>query len=82
MVIRVVTNKPGIVVIHKAERTVVQCEAENRHIVRVHHAMREADRLPFGDQLRCARDNFGKEARVVIFSTDEMREVLCDDIIG
>lgn len=40
--------------VHEPVRPIVQREAENGHVVGIHHAVAETDRLPVGHQERCA----------------------------
>ncbi len=59
--IRVVADKVRHVGIDKAVGAVIQRQAEQRHIVGVHHPVTEARRLPFGNQPRGATHHFGKQ---------------------
>jgi hypothetical protein len=51
---------------HEAEGAVVERQAEDRHIVGVHHAVHEADRLPVRDHARGAARDFGQQRLVGI----------------
>ena len=44
-------------VVHEGARAIIDGLAGNRHVVGVHHAMDKADRHPFGEQRRLARDH-------------------------
>lgn len=52
-----VRHELGVEEVHEAVRAVVDREAEEAHIVRVEHPVREADALPLGHELRCATDH-------------------------
>src|SRR5690606_26811063 len=52
---------------HKAIRTKVQSRAGNIQIVSIHHAMREANQLPFGNHDGSALNNFGGKAQNRLF---------------
>ena len=56
LVVGVVADVAGVEAVEKAERAVVDCQAEDRHVVGVHHAVAEPDRLPrrhqFGGAVR------------------------------
>jgi len=51
---------------HEAERAVIQCQAENRHIVGIHYAVHETDGLPLRHQVRGAARDFGQQCGIGI----------------
>ena len=53
-----------IIFIHECTRAVIDRLAGDRHIVRVHHAVNEADEQPLRDQL-CLRSNDRIEERAI-----------------
>ncbi|MNV68816.1 hypothetical protein D3C71_1616890 [compost metagenome] len=52
---------PGIVGIHKSTGTVIDRLPADRHIIGVHHAVDEANELPFGDQRSLPPAHFAKQ---------------------
>ena len=52
--VAVVADVVGVVMVEKLERAVVDGQAQQTHVVGVHHAMAKADGLPLGDHARCA----------------------------
>ena len=81
-VVRVVRDETETKFVHEAERAVVERKTQHRHIVRVHHAVREADGLPLRDKLRGARHYRGEEFLILVGRVAQFREVLRDDVIG
>jgi hypothetical protein len=73
--IGMVTDKAGIVGVEKPKRSVIQREAENRHVVGIHDAMREADGLPPCDQRRGSRNDFAQKRRVPLRIARNARNV-------
>src|SRR6185436_13132349 len=57
VVVGVITDEAGIVVVDEPERTVVERDAVDRHVVGVHDSMCPADSLPLRDQPRRAFDD-------------------------
>jgi hypothetical protein len=49
-----VANVVGVVSIQKLKRAIVQGQAQNAHVVGVHHTMAKPHTLPFGHHLRGA----------------------------
>ncbi|MNU89344.1 hypothetical protein D3C71_791790 [compost metagenome] len=58
LIIGVVADEVGVEVVEEGERAEVEGDAEDRHVVGVHHAVAETVGLPFGDQLGVALDDF------------------------
>lgn len=52
--ITVVADMAGVKRIEKLKRAVVNCQAQNAHIVGIHHPMAKAHRLPLRQHVRCA----------------------------
>src|SRR3546814_1853497 len=52
--------------VEKTVRPVIERQAEDRHVVGVHHTVAETDRLPLRDQSGRTFDHFAKPARVAI----------------
>ncbi len=75
--IRVVADKIGHIGIDKAVGAVIQRQAEQRHVVGVHHPVTEARRLPFGNQPRGATHYLGKQLGAIL----QLGEVVAQQII-
>jgi uncharacterized membrane protein len=58
--IAVITYMCGIETIHEAKRAVVQRQPQHRHVVGIHHAVTEADRLPLRNQACGSTDDFAE----------------------
>jgi hypothetical protein len=54
--IGVVADVAGVEGFHETEGAVVQRQAEDGHVVGIHHAVHEADRHPVRDQLAGAAE--------------------------
>ena len=74
-----IADEIRIIGIEKSERPVIQGQAQDGHIVGVHHAMGEARRLPLRHQLGGALDHFAEPAGMV---AGEFRKIFADDMIG
>ena len=82
VVVGVVTDETRVVVVHEPKRTVVEGDAMDRHIVRVHNPMSPADGLPLPNQLRGALDDLGEESHVLVRTIHKVGKVVRDDIVG
>ncbi len=82
IVIGVVADESRVVVVDESEWSVVEGDAMDRHIVRIHDSMRPADGLPLRDQPCRAFDDLGEESRVLICAFHKMGKVGRDDIVG
>src|SRR5262245_55551484 len=82
VVVGMVTDKTRVVVIHEAERTVVEGYSVDRHVVRIHDPMSPADGLPLRDQICGTLDHFGKESHVPVRAIDQVGKMVRDDIVG
>ncbi len=82
VVIRVVADEPGVVVVHEAVRSIVQCQAHDRHIVGVHDTVRPADGLPLSDQLCGALNDFDEEPGVLVPIIMKMWEMMLDHVVS
>src|SRR5450759_2360726 len=56
--IGVVADVAGVVTFHETERAVIESQPEYGHVVGIHHAMRETDRLPLSHQFGGALGDF------------------------
>ena len=57
----------GVEVVEKGVGAEVEGDAEDRHVVAVHHPVAEAVGLPMGDQLGVALDHRTKQRQVRLF---------------
>ena len=80
----VVADVAGLEVVEEPERPVVHREAEDGEVVGVHHAVAEADGLPFRHELARAADDFLEPPVVFVLrrDVDELGVVLRDDVVG
>ena len=77
----VIADITGLIVIEEAVRAVVNGDAENRHVVGVHHAVSETDGLPMGDQARRPFHHVGKPQQVTLSLILQLRPVTGNDEI-
>ena len=81
IVVGMVADETWVVVVEKAERAIVEREAQDRHVVRIHDTMRPADRLPLRDQLRRALHQLAEEASILVGTLRQMRIMVPNHII-
>ena len=74
-----VADQARLIGIEKPEGAVIQGQAQDGHIVGVHHAMGETYRLPARNQMRGARDNLAEPGGMIVFI---VRHIFGDDMIG
>ena len=74
-VIGMVTDELGVKVIEEGERAKVEGNAQNRHVVGVHHPVAKAVGLPLGDQCGVALDNFAEHGQVRLGLLQALGEV-------
>ena len=67
--------------IKELERTVVDRQAQNAHVVGVHHAMAKPDRLPGGHHVRRAFTDSLKQGRIRLSRIPTFRIEALDDVI-
>ena len=65
-VVGMIADMVGVEAVHEPERAVVDGKTENRHVVGIHHAVHEADRLPAGHHVRGAAHDFADEQFVTV----------------
>ena len=82
LLVRMVADVFGIERFHEAERAVIERQAQDRHIVRVHHAMHEAHGLPVRDHVRRAHAHFGQQGLIRICRSTQLGVEAVDDVIG
>ena len=80
--IGVIADVVRVEAVHEAERAVVDREAEDRHVVGVHHAVAEADGLPVRHQVGGAQRDFRQQREIRIVGFAAMRIEAVDDVIG
>src|SRR5689334_22696552 len=80
--VRMIADERGVIGFHEAEWPIVDGEAQDRHIVGIHYAVRESNRLPGGDEARRARHNFAVPERVAVRLPCQMRKMFFDHVIG
>ena len=77
-----VADIAGVEGVEKAERAIVEREAEDGHVVGIHHPVREAHRLPLRHQLGGGERNLAQELGVGIGQRRQLGVVARDDVIG
>ena len=80
--VRVITNKSRVVGFHETEWTIIESQPEDRHVVRIHHAMCETDSLPLSHQTCGARDDLIQETQVLVWRIADVRKMLGYNIIS
>ena len=89
LVIRIAPGRVGmvghmaaVVSIEKAERAVIDGEAERRHIVGVEHTVAKAHALPGRHQFGAAAGDFLKQGEIRVFGRAAFGEMACNQKIG
>ena len=73
--IRVVADELRVKIIQERKRPEVEGDAEDRHVVGVHHSVAEPIGLPLGDQLRITFDDFTEHRQIRLRLFHAFREV-------
>jgi len=63
-VVGVVADEVGVEVVEEGKRPEVEGDAQNRHVVGVHHTVAKAVSLPFGNQLGIALDDLAEHRQI------------------
>ncbi|MNJ67061.1 hypothetical protein D3C77_632000 [compost metagenome] len=77
-----VTDEVGVEVIQERERTEVEGDAQNRHVVGVHHPVAEAIGLPAGNQLGVALDDGAEHSQVRLRRVAAFGKVRVEHVLG
>ncbi|MNQ87856.1 hypothetical protein D3C85_1030960 [compost metagenome] len=80
LVVGVVADEVGVEVVEEGERAEVEGDAEDRHVVGVHHPVAEAVGLPEGDQLGVALQYLAEEGRPGLFLFQAFGEMAFEDM--
>ncbi|MNV43081.1 hypothetical protein D3C71_1347860 [compost metagenome] len=75
LVVGVVADEVGVEVVEEGERAEIEGDAQDRHVVGVHHPVAEAIGLPFGDQFGVALHHFAEHRQVRLRLFQALREV-------
>ena len=82
LLVGMVADMAWIVGFNEAERTVIQCQPDDRHIIGVHHAMYEADSLPMRYQIRGPTGYLGQQRLVGISGVLQFRVKTGNHVVG
>ncbi len=77
----VVADEARIEVVEEGVRAEVECDAQNGHVVGVHHPVAEAIGLPSGDHFCGALQHFTEEAMVWLWMLQAFGKVAFDNMI-
>ncbi|MNO62825.1 hypothetical protein D3C76_535060 [compost metagenome] len=80
-VVGVVADEVGVEVVEEGVRAEVEGDAEDRHVVGVHHAVAEAIRLPAGDQFGIALDDGAEHGQVGLLGLTAFGIVLFQHVV-
>ncbi|MCY1542049.1 hypothetical protein D9M68_777730 [compost metagenome] len=81
-VIGVVADEVGVEVVEEGVGAIVEGDAEDRHVVAVHHPMTEAVRLPIGDQRGIALDHFAEHRQIRLGLLQARREMAAQHMLA
>ena len=82
LVVGMVANVAGVERIEELERAVVNRQAQDAHVVGVHHAVAKPDGLPGGHQVRGAFADGLQQGRIRLFRTPAFGIKAVDDVVG
>ena len=77
-----VADETRVVIIEETVGAVVESQANDRHIVGVHHAVCEANLLPLANEFSGAQGDFPEQLEVAVGYLQKMRVVVFDNVIG
>ena len=80
-----VANMRRVKTIQKLKRSVVNGQAQQAHIVGVHHAVAKADSLPLRQHFSGQSGDSGQQGGVTLWSRlnrQQMRKMLCDEMVN
>ncbi len=80
--IGVVADEVRVKIVEKRKRPEIEGDAEDRHVVGVHHPVAEAIGLPFGDQCGVAFDDFAEHRQVRFGLFPALGEVQLQHMLG
>ncbi|MNL33276.1 hypothetical protein D3C87_1551770 [compost metagenome] len=70
-----IADEVGVEVVEEGERAEIEGDAQDRHVVGVHHSVAEAIGLPLGNQLGIALHHFAEHRQVRLRLFQALREV-------
>jgi hypothetical protein len=82
LMVGVVADVAGIEGLHETERAVIQRQAEDGHVVGIHHAVHETNRHPVRHQFAGAAGNVAQQGVVGIWRGPAFGPEGVDDVIG
>ncbi|CNT55851.1 Uncharacterised protein [Salmonella enterica subsp. enterica serovar Bovismorbificans] len=80
--IGMVTNEAGIVVVEKTKGAIVDGQPQNRHVIRIHNAVRKTDGLPLGDESSGTRRHLFKPQSIFFRDILPLRPVMTNSEIS
>ena len=78
----VVADEVRVEVVKEGKRAEVEGDAQNRHVVGVHHTVTKAVSLPFGDQFGVAFDDLAEHGQIRFWLFKALGEVQGQDVLG
>ena len=82
LVVAVIADVAGVERVEETVRAIVDRQAQHRHVVGVHHAVAEADRLPLGHQRRRAARHGFEQGRIRLLFCATSRVMVLDHEVG
>src|SRR5919107_5856320 len=71
VMVGMIADEARIIAVHESKGSIDERHTDNRHVIRVHDAMREADGLPLRDETCRSADDLSEEPNVTIGLLDE-----------
>ena len=81
LIVRVVTDKTGLVIVDEGIGAKIDGQSQNRHVVGIHHPVRKPLRLPQCDQTSRSLSDIAQPKYVTIFFIHQMWPMMANRII-